>query len=137
MGSLIRDNFRFQPALALSLSSFSFETSITGIDTLLAVASDASERESGVSSSITITWCSDSSGESSSGDGVRDRRGGPGEVGRRIGLLTTTLSSELAELPLKGLPMRTVSSEYGTGEAGSESSMLRLLRSDTDRELRE
>jgi hypothetical protein len=54
-----------------------------------------------------------------------------------LGSLTTTLSSELAELPLKGLLMRTVSREYGTGEAGSNSSMLRLLRSDTESELRE
>lgn len=130
-------NCRFQSGLAPTFSSCSFETSITGIGIFLAVASDTSECASGVSSSVAVTWCSDSSGESCSGDGVSDRSGGSGDVGRRVGLLTITLSSELAELPLKELPMRTVSREYGTRDVGSKSSMLTLLRSDTDRELRE
>ena len=134
---LMNMNCRFQSGLAPSFFSCSFETSITGIDIFLVVASDTSECASGVSSSVAVTWCSDSSCESCSGDGVSDRSGGSGDVGRRVGLLATTLSSELAELPLKGLPMRTVSREYGTGDVGSESSMLTLLRSDTDRELRE
>jgi hypothetical protein len=45
----------------------------------------------------------------------------------------TTLSWELSA----GLPMTTASSEFRAGKVESESSTLRLLRSDTDSELRE
>jgi hypothetical protein len=101
-------NVHFQSARAVPFSSLSFETSITGIDIRLARGSDASEIDPVASSSF--PWCSDSSDESCSGEGECDRIGGSGDLERR-GSLTTTLSSELAELPLNGLLMRTVSRE--------------------------
>ena len=124
-----------------SLLSLSLETSITGIVARFSSAGVVGSVDScgsfGSAVSVSFGGCASSDESSPVGeDGSLPSFGGGGGVaGLCVFSLSTTLSSELAGLPCKGLFMTTASREYGAGDAESESSWLTLLRS--DREVRE
>lgn len=125
-----------------SVFSWSFETSIRGMemrveDSGVSVSDSAALAFSEESFSVEVLFVEELSSPESYSGGEGDLAGGSGDFALCVSSLTATLSSELAGLPFTGLFIITESSEYGTGDGDSESSWLMLLRSDTDRELRE